>query len=454
MDLDIAAFLREVEIFQKLTAEDAERLAADATEHVFEAGAKMVRRGEPGDCMFVLIDGQARVPVFGEKGEQLFVAQLVSGDVFGEMALLTGVPRSADVEAVTACRCLVFYRAAIEELIAKHPGVAQLLTTLLGERLLSSGAIRQVGKYRIFGELGRGSMSIVYEGLHPELQRPVAIKMLSHTKVYNPRFQRQFENEAKIVGRLRHPHIVEVFDTERAYRTLFIIMERLQGLSLDRLIEAGGPLSPTRAREVLRQLASALALAHAHGIVHRDLKPSNIMIRDNVVKLMDFGLALDSQGSFDEGPDTPVAGTPRYMAPEQIRGEPVDRRADIYSLGLVGYVLLTGRAPFTGSLSEVLMHHQSTPVPSPRKWNAEIPEDLETFVVCAAAKSPMDRFQNCEEILAHLDAPPDIDSSRFAVRTLTMLYDRSQKAAVDDLVERARARADTLHGIDLRVSGE
>ena len=447
---DLAAFLREVDIFQNLGTEATTRLVGEAEEASFPVGTKILRRGEPGDRMFVIIEGRARVPVLDKDGRQLLVAELCSGDIFGEMALLTGEPRTADVEALTDCRCLVLFRAAVEGLIRQHTEVAQLLTTLVGERLLSSDSMRQVGKYELLGEIGRGSNSIVYEGLHPELERPVAIKMLSHRKVYHPRFNHQFQNEARIIGRLRHPNIVEVYDTERAYHTLFIIMERLRGQPLDvKLRESGAP-PPRQTREILRQLASALDLAHAHGIVHRDLKPSNVMLSpEGMVKLMDFGLALDVDGpTLDE----PVAGTPRFMAPEQIRGQRVDARSDIYSLGLLAYALLTGQVPFDGTLAEVLVHHQATPVPSPQARNPEVPGDLESFVHRAAAKDPEDRFQSCKEILDHLNEPEGTTGSldQLAIKTLTFVYSSDQEAVVEEVIEACRQRVAKMPDVEVR----
>jgi serine/threonine-protein kinase len=129
------------------------------------------------------------------------------------------------------------------------PEIARFLTAILGERLISIGGIRQVGKYRLAGELGQGRMSLVFEAVHPTLDRPVAIKMLSHEIVYQPHFARRFRHEARAIAQLRHPNIVEVYDTEEAYATFLIVMERVAGTVLDRAIERAGRLSFDDCRE-------------------------------------------------------------------------------------------------------------------------------------------------------------------------------------------------------------
>lgn len=437
--MDITSFLTEVEVFQNLGPRAAARVAERATEEFYQPGTTIIQRGTPGESMYVIVEGHALVPVLDEEGKEQFVAQLGPKQVFGEMALLTGEVRSADVIAATSCRCLVLRRDVVDELITQHTEVAQLLTAILGERLVKSGTIRQIGKYQLTGELGRGGMSIVYEGFHPVLERVVAIKMLSHQLAYRPTFRERFANEARLISRLRHPHIVDVYDTESAFATFFIVMERLRGMSLEATLETQGHLSPDRTRHILRELASALKEAHRHGVVHRDVKPSNIMIdTDGQVKLMDFGLAMDV-GDRDDPETGKMSGTPLYMAPEQIRGAAIDGRTDIYALGVMAYELLTGKPPFLGKLHEVLDDHETKPIPSPRASVPDLPDDLEEFVRRAAAKAPEDRFQSCDELLSFL-APPKAQE-KLAVKTLTFVYDPAQEAAVDELITDCRKRA-------------
>lgn len=447
VETEIVPFLRQVEIFQSLPASTREELARQVSERRFAAGEPIVRRGEPGDCMFVVVDGMVEVPVRDPDGrEELFTARIGSRGIFGEIALLTGEARSADVVAATDCHCLVLAREDVTRLIREHVEVARLLTAILGERLLRSGSIRRVGKYKLAGELGRGGMAIVYEGIHPTLERVVAVKMLSHEKVWAPGFLERFRNEARLISRLRHPSIVEVYDTEEAYGTLFLVMERLPGLSLDQVLAKRGPLAPGEVREILRQLAEALRFAHDQGIVHRDVKPSNVALAgDGRVKLMDFGIAIDLELA-DPEETAAGAGTPLYMAPEQARGEPVDGRSDVYALGIVAYEMLTGERPFTGKVFEILLHHDKTPCPSPRLFDPTIPEDLESFVLRATEKRPADRFQSCEEILAHFGRFPESSPS---CRTFTLEVEPGRERAAESFLAEMRERAASL-GLQLR----
>ena len=224
-----AEFLLSVEAFRSLSAPSAERLAALVQLRNFAPGDIILRRGDPGDSMFIVRTGQVFVPVLDENGKQQFLVQLSARHIFGEMALLTGEPRTADVVAGSDCSCITIPRETLLPLLSEHPSVASFLTEILGKRLMEQGGVRQVGKYKLVGEIARGGMAVVYEGIHPTLGRPVAIKMLSHALVYQRHFADRFRNEARIIGSLRHPGIVEVFDCEEAYATIFIIMEKLAG---------------------------------------------------------------------------------------------------------------------------------------------------------------------------------------------------------------------------------
>ncbi len=452
--MDIAAFLKQVPVFQGLSQESAQRLAHETLDKRYPAGTLIVHRGTPGDCMYLLVTGKVQIPVFDQEGRQLFVAQLGPKQIFGEMALLTGETRNADVIAVTDCQCVIFPRDAVDRLIRRHADVAQFLTAILGERLVRSGTIRHVGKYRLLNEAGRGGMAIVYHGIHPSLERAVAIKMLSHRVAYRPQFRARFQNEAKIISRLRHPNIVEIYDTEDAYATFFIIMERLSGKSLDVLFESGKRFTFPQIRNILRQLASALQFAHNHGVVHRDIKPSNIVLSpEGKVKLTDFGLAIDLEagpGEADE--DLPFSGVAAYMAPEQIAGDTVDARTDIYSLGIVAYQMLTGSPPFSGPVHEVRNLQRTVAVPSPRAKDPRVPDDLEELVRRATAKAPGDRFQNCEQILRQLTEIHEIETGPIglAVKTVTFVYKPSLEATVSHILEDLQERVDDIEDLDIR----
>ena len=446
----VPEMLRSMEVFGDLDRSSIDRLAERIDQVRFEGGTKVIQRGDPGDRMYVLASGEVEIPVQA-RGRGTFSVTLGPGQILGEMALLTGEPRFTDVIARTDCLCLKVDKDAVYDLIGEEPAVARLLTTILGKRLVESGQIDQVGKYRLVGELGHGGMSTVYEGLHPSLERPVAIKMLSHELVCRPHFIEQFRREARILATLSHPNIVEVLDTEEAFATLFIIMEKLAGVNLERFISNQGRCEADQARDILRQVASALHFAHTRGVVHRDIKPSNIMITpEGRVKLTDFGIAvhregessMDDEAEEDEEITDSVTGTPAYMAPEQILGQALDGRSDIYALGIVGYKMLAGKTPFRGSDKSVLVQQVQLDLPDIRHVRPDVPEDLAMLVSRATAKDPEERFQSAAEILELIGAASEsFSSSTLSVSTMTLLYPPWRQHAVEVLLEDFRQRA-------------
>jgi serine/threonine protein kinase len=244
------------------------------------------------------------------------------------------------------------------------------------------------GRYRIEGRLGVGGMSTVYLAFDERLERNVAIKLLAEHLADDPTFVSRFRREALAAARLVHPNIVQVFDfgfDERQHQH-FIVMEHVSGNSCAELLRDRGHLEVDEAVDILSQACRGLDYAHRNGVVHRDVKPGNLLVSDSdVVKLADFGIArATDQSSITQVGS--VLGTAAYLAPEQARGEEAGPRADIYSLGVVAYQLLSGRLPYEAvSLSELALKQQREAPPSLDDINPRVPPELAQAVSMALA---------------------------------------------------------------------
>ncbi len=266
-----------------------------------------------------------------------------------------------------------------------------LVDTLIGQQL--------AGKYSIQSEIGRGGMGVVYLGYDTMLQRRVAIKVLPLELTYDRQFVTRFRQEAVTAAGLHHPGIVTIHDVGEENQVHYIVMQFLEGVTLDQWLTHHGSMPLAQTQHVVRQVADALDYAHRRGIVHRDIKPSNIMLSpEGQATVMDFGLvrAGEATGLTRSGI---VVGTPEYMAPEQALGEAVDGRTDIYSLGVVVYRMLTGKVPFVRSSSMATAYaHVHDPPPPLRQVRTDIPKPVEAVVLKAMAKRPADRFQTASQL--------------------------------------------------------
>ncbi len=403
--MSIAEFLSSVKGFTGIDRDDLESLAERVQVQTFEPGEALMRSGEPGDTMHVIQTGRLRVPIEDAEGVEKMVFHLGPGDLVGEMALLTGEPRSADVLAEEATTTLVIDRATLQPLLEEYPSLAQFLSEILGRRLEEKGGVEQVGKYRLVGKLGEGTSGKVYEALHPTLNRTVALKMLSHSLVYHQKFRERFLEEARLMASLSHPNVIQVFDTEAAYATYFIVMEKLSGSDLATHLHRRGKLEAPEAASILRQMAAALAYAHARGFAHRDVKPANVALDDRgAVKLMDFGLARPIPVGDPDRKVQSVDGTPQYIAPETAMGRFADGRVDIYALGVIAFEMVTGRLPFeSADVMEMLKAHVRKPPPDIRAEAPGLPEGLLRFIEGALIKNPDERLSDPDQIQHLLD---------------------------------------------------
>src|SRR5437764_2064038 len=269
--------------------------------------------------------------------------------------------------------------------------------------LLSGRALD--GRYELHDVIGEGTFGRVYRGRDQRLARPVAIKVIKPWWTEDPDWAHSFEREAQLMARVSHPGIVQIFDVGYAEEGLYYVAELVEGESLaDRLRR--GPLAPSEARDIAEQLCRALAHAHAQRVVHRDVKPANVLISlDGRVKVGDFGIARLAEGSTDGGGGT-IAGTPRYMAPEQAQGRPATPATDAYGAGVVLYEMLAGHPPFRDrSAVELALRHLNDPPPP---LPAGTPPELRAIVERALAKAPADRYPSGAEMadaLARMDGP-------------------------------------------------
>ncbi|HEU4643930.1 MAG TPA: serine/threonine-protein kinase [Burkholderiales bacterium] len=261
----------------------------------------------------------------------------------------------------------------------------------------------QIGRYRILGELGRGAMGVVYEAEDPSLDRVVALKTISLVDAEGRKeYEKRFMLEAKAAGKLTHPNIVTIYDYGEEEDIAYLAMELLQGQDLRTRIRQGA-MPPMEAVEIALQVADGLGFAHEFGVVHRDVKPGNIMLLERgAVKIMDFGIA---RMRFSEHKTSTgmVLGTPRYMSPEQISGQPVDQRSDIFSLGTVLYEMLTQTSLFAGQDVNQIAHNVATTEPAPpSRAHPELPQMLDFIVARALKKDPSVRYQDAYEMAADL----------------------------------------------------
>jgi serine/threonine-protein kinase len=259
-------------------------------------------------------------------------------------------------------------------------------------------------RYEIGDLLGRGGMAEVYLATDRVLDRPVAVKVLGSWLVNDGTFVERFRREALAAARVSHPNLVAVFDAGSEEDLHYIVMEHVPGETLADVLRHDGPIPSTRATRIASSVGDALGVAHAAGIVHRDVKPANVMLTpDGRVKLMDLGIARGIEGESITRASS-ILGTAGYVSPEQARGERVDHRSDIYSLGCVLYEMLTGRQPFEADnpVAVAFKHVHEAPLP-PTSLEASIPPALEAVVLRAMEKDPASRFPSVADMTTALN---------------------------------------------------
>jgi CRP-like cAMP-binding protein len=451
-------FLLDSEIFKAVPDHAKSHLLACLARVAVEEGERFIRQGEQGNSLYLIQDGSCTVLV-DKDGVETPVACRKSGDLIGEMALCTGEKRTAHIQADTDMTLWRMNRVEFDQMCLEYPDLREFITEIVTNRISGSkfAPHRTIGKHVITDVIAEGGWAIVYKGLHESLNMPVAIKMLKHTMAMDADFMEKFLNEAKVIARLNHPNIVRVHDIEHLYRTVFIVMEYLSGLSLEYILRNMPRLTISQVLDYLVQVAQGLQYAHSHGIVHQDIKPANLFIgKGERLKIVDFGLACPV-GAEDE---LDFAGTPHYMAPEQITGDLIDERTDIYSLGITAFEMATGRRPFPGEdVAAILRAHRDSPVPDPCTLNPDLPKEFNAFVQHATQKDPAERYQTVHEALTDLIPLAERHSLRHPANrarsrddmVLLMSYGDVDKAELTKIVEDFSQRLKGL-GVELRVA--
>ena len=260
------------------------------------------------------------------------------------------------------------------------------------------------GRYELLEKIGDGGMAVVYKGKDKLLNRFIAVKILRPEFTKDATFVENFKRESQAAAGLSHPNIVGVYDVGREGNINYIVMELIEGDTLNKIIEKEAPMDYRKVIDISKQVASALRIAHKNKIIHRDVKPHNIMVtNDGVVKLADFGIARAvNDATLSTG--SKIVGSVHYFSPEQARGNYVDERSDIYSLGIVMYEMLTGKVPFDGDNPvTVALKHINEEIVPPRELEPSIPPALERIVMKATSKFQTNRYANADELIQDLD---------------------------------------------------
>lgn len=300
-----------------------------------------------------------------------------------------------------------------------------------------------MGRYEAVRLLGEGGMGKVYLARQLDLGRQVVVKVMHEHVAAEPKFKQRFQRETLLMAHFAHPYAVALYDASITDGPC-IVMEYVRGVNLETLLAKNKRLSPPRVNRLLGQLCEVLQAAHDQGLVHRDLKPANLMVVDHdtpreKIKVMDFGLAkmMDSTvvGGYLESSAEFAVGTPGYIPPEQVRGDMIDHRADLYSVGVMVYEMLTGRLPFTGtSQMDLMLAHATEPPPSFESLNLPIyiSSAVESVVMKSLAKDPKDRFQSAREFAEYFDSAMHLEESGFAEEVRDEIPEPSGPALIHD----------------------
>jgi len=420
-----------------------------------KAGERFLVQGAREDTAFIIQEGTC-LCVVEKDGELHPVGHRGKGEIVGIRALFTGEPRATHVEAETDLHLWVLNKHQIDNITQSDPELLSLLTEIVARQFDSKRPVadREIGKYVATHIIGRGSYSIVYKAVHKALNMPVAIKMMRHNMVVDSSFIGNFYKEAQIIASLNHPNILNIYDFEERYKTVFIIMEYLDGESLQDLLQRLRVIPPGLAITYVHQVCEGLAYAHEKGIIHRDINLANVMVLPHDrIKILDFGLACHL-GTEDEN----IGGALAYQAPELLEGEPADQSSDIYALGITAYELVTGQKPFDDKeIGFLFRGGASRDIDEKALSVPGIQPELRNFIQKACQHDRTKRFQNVPEALQVL-SPAVSPSMKQAhdkrdigkLTTIILRYDQEQQAALNRLLTEFSNKTTSI-GVDLKL---
>jgi CRP-like cAMP-binding protein len=366
-----------------------------------KAGERFITQGEKGETAYIIHRG-ACVEIVEKNGVLHPVGHRAEGDMVGMISMLTGEPAPFHVEAETDMDVWEINQTGLDDISKNNPDLLTFMTELIADRFDSNRptADRTIGKYVATEIIGRGGYSIVYKGVHPGLNMPVAIKMMRHDLAMRPVFLENFHNEARIIASLNHENIIRVLDIEERFGTVFIIMEYLDGESLDERLKRLKTIPPLQTAGFIRQVCGALDYASSKGLIHRDINPKNILVMpDDRIKLIDFGMACPAGTD-----DLHFGGETAYSAPELLDGDPADERSDIFALGVTAYELVTGEKPFPKATpAQTMITMKVREIADPAEKVKDLPAPLAKIIQKACKNDPLKRYQNIKEMANDLD---------------------------------------------------
>ena len=380
-------FLPDVEALNELDEDTISDITSRVSLLKFEAGEHLIWSGGLGQYLLLIKQGRVYVSLDSKDVE------LGSGSIVGEMALLSRKPSKADVVALEDSEALAINFDDFQSLMMAHSNLATSMTELMKSRMFGPDGLNSLTHYKITEAFSSGSALAIFNAIDIKSGRQVAIRMLSYEMTSQPRFKERFKKDSDIVSQIKHPNIVRVIETVEDYSTEFVVMEKLKGCDLEYTLAKQGVFNEKQTSGVISKVAMALEYAGKEengGLLHQNIMLSNIL-QDELghVKVMGYGLPAN----FNDEAAIP------YMAPEVLQKQAADYRADIYSLGVTAFIMLTGKMPYSSSTVEALIYEQNGSLsPDINSIVRDLPEGLAEFVNRALIRDPVERISNWFEI--------------------------------------------------------